>query len=86
MYTFLLSTHVSWRSANDQVLYNYRLCTKSCLSKINIQFVALQCNDMSCTRHRKDIEQFYYSIVNTVNGCITQCVPLHRHSNRSIVE
>ena len=40
---------------------------------------------MSCTTHRKDIDQFYYSIVNTVNGCIKQCIPLHRHSKRSIV-
>ena len=31
------------------------------------------------------MDQFYHSIVNTVNGCIKQCVPLHRHSKRSIV-
>ena len=75
----------NWRSANDQVLYNYKLNTKSSLSKIIIPFAALQCNDMSCTTHRKDTEQFHYSIVNTVNGCIKQCIPLHRHSKRSIV-
>ena len=75
----------NWRSANDQVLYNYKLKTKSSLSKIIIPFAALQCNDMSCTTHMKDIDQFYYSIVNTVNGCIKQCIPLHRHSKRSIV-
>ena len=75
----------NWRSANDQVLYSYKLYTKSSISKINIYFAALLCNDTSCTTHRKDIDQFYYSIVNTVNGCIKQCIHLHRHCKRSIV-
>ena len=70
----------NWRSANDQVLHKYKLNTKSSLSEIVIPFAALQCNDMTCTTHRKDIDQFYYSIVNIVNGCIKQCIPLHRHS------
>ena len=39
---------------------------KKDLSKIRIPLDALQCNDMSCGTHQKDIDYFYYDIVNTV--------------------
>ena len=34
---------------------------------------ALQCEDISCTKHRKDIDDFYYSITNCLQGCVKQC-------------
>ena len=75
----------NWNGATDHDLYRYSLSTKSQLSKLSIPLDALRCNDVSCTVHQKDIDNFYYSIVNTVNGCIKQCIPLHRHSKHSIV-
>ena len=75
----------NWNGATDHDLYRYSLSTKSQLSKISIPLDALRCSDVSCTVHQQDIDKFYYSIVNTVNGCIRQCIPLHRHSKHSIV-
>ena len=71
----------NWNGATDHDLYRYSLSTKSQLSKLSIPLDALRCNDV----HQKDIDNFYYSIVNTVNDCIKQCIPLHRHSKHSIV-
>ena len=75
----------NWNGATDHDLYRYSLSTKSQLSKLSIPLDALRCSDVSCTVHQKDIDNFYYSIVNTVNGCIRQCIPLHRHCKHSIV-
>ena len=75
----------NWNGATDHDLYRYSLSTKSQLSKLSIPLDALRCSDVSCTLHQQDIDNFYYSIVNTVNGCIKQCIPLHRHSKHSIV-
>ena len=30
---------------------------------------------ISCTKHRKDIDLFYYSITNCLQGCVKQCIP-----------
>ena len=75
----------NWNGATDHDLYRYSLSTKSQLSKLSIPLDALRCNDVSCTVHQKDIDNFYYSIGNPVNGCIKQCIPLHRHNKHSIV-
>ena len=75
----------NWNGATDHDLYKYSLSTKSQLSKLSIPLDALRCSDVSCTVHQQDIDNFYYSIVNTVNGCIRQCIPLHMHSTHSIV-
>ena len=59
----------NWNGATDHDLYRYSLSTKSQLSKLNsIPLDALRCSDVSCTVHQKDIDSFYYSIVNTVIG------------------
>ena len=75
----------NWNGSRDHDLYRYSLSTKSQLSKLSIPLDALRCNDVSCTVHRKDIDDFYHSIVNTVNSCIKQCIPLYRHGKHSIV-
>ena len=58
---------------------------KKDLSRIRIPLDALQCNDMSCGTHQKDIDHFYYDIVNTVYGCIRKCIPMKKHNEHSIV-
>ena len=40
---------------------------------------------MSCGTHQKDIDHFYYDIVNTVFGCIRKCIPMKKHNEHSIV-
>ena len=40
---------------------------------------------MSCSIHQKDIDCFYYDIVNTVYGCVRKCIPVKKHSKHSIV-
>ena len=40
---------------------------------------------MSCGAHQKDIDHFYYDIVNTVYGCIRKCIPMKKHNEHSIV-
>ena len=37
---------------------------------------ALQCEYISCTKHRRDIDLFYYSITYCLQGCVNkQCIP-----------
>ena len=55
----------NWNGATDHDLYRYSLSTKSQLSKLSIPLDALRCSDVSCTVHQQDIDNFYYSIVNT---------------------
>ena len=40
---------------------------------------------MSYGTHQKDIDHFYYDIVNTVYGCIKKCIPMKKRNEHSIV-
>ena len=60
------SPFFNWKNLTDNDLLSYSICTKKDLSRICIPLDALQCNDMSCGTHQKDIDYFYYDIVNTV--------------------
>ena len=54
-------------------------------SIIKLPFDALQCENVDCTSHRKDIDVFYYIIINTLNNCTKQCIPvLKLHENNYI--
>ena len=75
----------NWKDLTDTDLWNYNLCTKKDLSRICIPLEALKCSDMSCSIHQKDIDCFYYDIVNTVHGCVRKCIPVKKHSEHSIV-
>ena len=66
-------------------LWNYNLCTKKDVSRICIPLEALKCSNMSCSIHQKDIDCFYYDIVNTVYECVRKCIPVKKHSEHSIV-
>ena len=65
----------NWCDASDVDLYKYYSCTRTELDKIKLPMEALQCEDISCTKHRKDIDDFYYSITNCLQGCVKQCIP-----------
>ena len=65
----------NWCGASDADLYKYYSCTRTELAKIKLPMEALQCEDISCTKHRKDIDLFYYSITNCLQGCVKQCIP-----------
>ena len=49
----------NWCGASDADLYKYYSCTRTELAKIKLPMEALQCEDISCTKHRKDI---YFTI------------------------
>ena len=40
---------------------------------------------MSCSTHQADINDFYYDIVNTVQGCIRKCIPTRKLNRHFIV-
>ena len=75
----------NWKDLTDTDLWNYNLCTKKDSSRICIPLEALKYSDMSCSIHQKGIDCFYYDIVNTVHGCVRKCIPVKKHSERSIV-
>ena len=58
---------------------------KEDLSRIRIPLEALYCSEMSCSTHQADINNFYYDIVNTVQGCIRKCIPTRKLNRHSIV-
>ena len=66
----------NWKDLIDFDLLNYNLCTEKDLSRNCIPLEALKCSDMSCSIHQKDIDCFYYDIVNTVYGCVRKCIPV----------
>ena len=64
----------NWYGASDVDLYKYYSCTRTELAKIKLAMEALQCEDISCTKRRRDIDLFYYSITNCLQGCVKQCI------------
>ena len=75
----------NWYGASDVNLSNYNSCTRAELAKIKLPFDALQCENVDCTSHRKDIDLFYYNIINTLNNCTKRCIPvLKLHENNYI--
>ena len=40
---------------------------------------------MLCSTHQADINNFYYDIVNTLQGCIRKCIPTRKLNRHSIV-
>ena len=45
----------------------------------------MQCGDVLCNKHRRDIDVFYSSITNCLHGCIKQCIPvLKLHNDNSV--
>ena len=66
----------NWYGASDVNLSNYNSCTRAELAKIKLPFDALQCENVDCTSHRKDIDLFYYNIINTLNNCTKRCIPV----------
>ena len=61
------------------------VCTKEDLFRIRIPLEALYCSEMSCSTHQADINNLYYDIVNTVQGCIRKCIPTRKLNRHSIV-
>ena len=75
----------NWYGAFDVNLSNYNSCTRAELAKIKLPFDGRQCDNEDCTSHRKDIDLFYYNIINTLNNCTKQCIPvLKLHENNYI--
>ena len=65
----------NWCGASDMDLYKYYSCTRTKLDKIKLTMEALQCEDVFCTKHRRAIDLFYFSITNCLQGCVEQCIP-----------
>ena len=68
----------NWTDVTNNDIIKYNVCTKEDLSRIRIPLEALYCNEMSCSTHQADINNFYYDIVNTVQGCIRKCIPTRK--------
>ena len=76
----------NWYGASDFDISNYYSCTRSELSKIKVPLDAMQCEDVRCIKHRRDIVDFYSAIPNCLHGCIKQCIPvLKLHNDNSVV-
>ena len=75
----------NWTDVTDNDIIKYNVCTKEDLSRIRIPLEALYCSEMSCSTHQADINNFYYDIVNTVQGCIRKCIPTRKLNRHSIV-
>ena len=56
----------NWYGASDVNLSNYNSYTRAELAKIKLLFDALQCENVDCISHRKDIDLFYYNIIMVI--------------------
>ena len=56
--------------ASNFDISNYYSCTRSELSKIKLPLEAMQCEDVRCIKHRRNIYVFYSAITNCLHGCI----------------
>ena len=74
----------------DEIIVNkYRVIhiIQAMLANIELPMEALQCENVSCTKHRRDIDLFYYSIFNCLQGCVKQCRPNFKlHNMNSVAE
>ena len=75
----------NWYVASDFDISNYYSCTRSELSKIKLPLEAMQCEDVRCIKHRRDIDVFYSAITNCLHGCIKQCIPVLKLYNDNSV-
>ena len=66
----------NWYGASDFDISNYYSCTRSELSKSKLSLEAMQCEDVRCIKHRRDIDVFYSDITNCLYNCIKQCIPV----------
>ena len=55
------------------------------LEKIKLPLEAMQCEDVLCNKHRRDIDVFYSAITNCLHGCIKQCIPVLKLQNDNSV-
>ena len=53
----------NWSGVSDFDISNYYSCTRSELSKIKLPLEAMQCEDVLCNKHRRDIDVFYSAIL-----------------------
>ena len=65
----------NWYGASDLDISNYYSCTRAELSRIKLPLESMQCEDVLCNEHRRDIDVFYSAITNCLHGCIKQCIP-----------
>ena len=78
----LTSIYYNWYGASDFDISNYCSCTRSELSKIKLPLEAMQCEDVLCNKHRRDIDVFYSAITNCLHG---QCCQLGSFRMREIL-
>ena len=74
----------------DEIIVNkYRVIhiIQAMLANITLPMEALQCENVSCTKHRIDIDLFYNTIFNCLQGCVKQCRPnIKLHEFRCRIE
>ena len=75
----------NWYGASDFDISNYYSCTRSELCRIKLPLEAMQCEDVRCFKHRRDIDVFYSTITNGLHGCIKHCIPILKlHNDNSV--
>ena len=81
-------THVkyNWYGAPDFDISNYNVCTREEFSGIKVSLEGLQCEDVLCNKHRRDIDVFYSAITNCqIVGGHKTCPSSTRRKISSIV-
>ena len=76
----------NWYGASDFDISNYYSCTRSELSKIKSLLEAMQCEDVRCIKHYRDIDVFYSAITNCLHSCIKQCIPVLKLHNDTLLQ
>ena len=75
----------NWCGASDMDLCTYYSCTRTELAKIKFLKEALQCEDVFSTKYCIDIDLFYYSITNCLQGCVKHGIPkIKMHNVNSV--
>ena len=58
---------LNWTDVTVNDIIKYNVCTKEDLSRIRFLLEALYCNEISCSTHQADVNNFYYDILENVS-------------------
>ena len=77
---------VQWNIATDKHLNDYYVKTNHMFDNIAIPTEALACMDCTCVTHFYDIDNFYNSIVTSLQLGVKMCIPskVLKHSNEIV--
>lgn len=67
--------HAVWSKASEHDIQEYKRHLDLLLNSISIPNGVLNCNDLTCVKHSREINVLYHKIVNALTDAANTCIP-----------